>query len=64
MKNNHEKLKSNVDFETLPNWFKNAKTKDAVIIYENNYLTFKSGRWEDGYWVNGTWLNGIDRRRY
>jgi hypothetical protein len=59
MEKNHKNLKSNVDFESLPEWFKTAKTKDAVIISENNYLTFKSGTWLNGLWKNGRWEYGI-----
>jgi hypothetical protein len=59
MKNNHVNLISNVDFEKLPDWFKEAKTKNAEIMYENDIFTWKDGTWKAGIWKAGIWETGI-----
>lgn len=64
---NHVGLESNVPFEDLPDWFKNAKTKQAVIRLIGKRLFFEKGTWQGGIWQggiwqNGTWKNGIWQR--
>jgi hypothetical protein len=45
-------------YSSLPDWFKEAKTENAVVSFENNHLTFHKGIWIDGVWMSGTWING------
>lgn len=61
MKTNHKNLISNVEFELLPEWFKNAKTKNAKIEFTNNCLIWQDGIWERGIWERGTWQDGFKR---
>lgn len=56
---NHTNLKSNVPFEDLPEWFQQAKTRDALIFFEDDFITWKRGIWKGGIWKRGIWKRGI-----
>ena len=66
--NNHSNLKANVPFEELPTWFKEARTKDAVVEMDTGEHLDLNGTsiwlgdgdiiWHSGTWHNGTWLGG------
>ena len=59
MNKNHINLTSNVPFEDLPKWFRDAKTENAIVNYENNALKWRDGTWHDGIWHDGIWKDGI-----
>lgn len=65
---NHQNLKSNVPFESLPKWFQKTKTENAIVkLIDSNFIwecgtwkngVWKLGTWKDGLWMKGVWLNG------
>lgn len=56
---NHKNLTINCKFEELPEWFQNAYTYNANIVFNNNYITWVDGTWESGIWETGIWETGI-----
>jgi hypothetical protein len=64
----HKNLRivNNLDFDSyMPEWFKRAKTVDALVGYNGvdggKTIDFYDGIWIEGEWLGGYWADGVWR---
>lgn len=57
-------IKYNISYSTLPKWFQEAQTENAIVDiitdkWLNPYFIWFEGIWISGCWQGSTWQNGL-----